>query len=57
LLDENGIKYQDLNVAEDRAARQEMLNTTHQMSVPTILIDGDIVVGFNEKLLREKLGL
>ena len=57
MLDENGIKYQDLNVAEDRAARQEMVNKTHQMSVPTILIDGDIVIGFNEKLLREKLGL
>ena len=56
-LDTNHIKYQDLNVAEDKAAREEMINTTHQMAVPTILIDGDSVIGFNEKALKEKLGI
>ena len=34
-----------------------MMNTTHQMAVPTIAIDGDFVVGFNEKSLKEKLGI
>ncbi len=57
LLDDNGIKYQELNVAEDKAAREEMINKMHQMSVPIIVIDGDVVVGYNEKLLKEKLGL
>jgi glutaredoxin 3 len=56
-LDNNGIKYQDLNVAEDKTAREEMINVTHQMSVPTITIDGDIVIGFKETELKEKLGL
>jgi hypothetical protein len=32
-----------------------MVNITHQMAVPTIIVDGQIVVGFNEKLLKEKL--
>ncbi len=57
MLDENGIKYQELNVATDKAAREEMINKTHQMSVPTILIDGEVVVGYNEKMLKEKLGI
>jgi glutaredoxin 3 len=56
-LEANGIKYQDLNVAEDKIAREEMINATHQMAVPTILIDGDSVIGFNEKALKEKLGI
>ena len=56
-LDDNGIKYQDLNVAEDVAAREEMINKCRQLAVPTICIDGEVIVGFNEALLKEKLGL
>jgi glutaredoxin 3 len=56
-LDNNGIKYQDLNVADDKAAREEMINVTHQMSVPTIMIDNEMVVGFKEAELKEKLGI
>jgi glutaredoxin len=44
-------------VAEDKAAQKEMINTTHQMAVPTIFIDGEYVIGFDEKALKEKLGL
>jgi glutaredoxin 3 len=56
-LDNNGIKYQDLNVADDKAAREEMINVTHQMSVPTIMIDNEMVIGFKEAELKEKLGI
>jgi glutaredoxin len=56
-LDNNNIKFQDLNVADDKVARDEMLNTTHQMAVPTISIDGEYVIGYNEKSLKEKLGI
>ena len=56
-LEANGIKYQELNVADDKSAREEMINATHQMAVPTIFIDNDFVIGYNEKTLKEKLGL
>ena len=56
-LDSHGIKYQDLNVAEDKAARDEMINSSHQMAVPTIFIDGEFVIGYNEAALKEKLGI
>ena len=56
-LDANGIKYHELNVAEDKVARDEMVNKTHQLGVPTIMIDNEFVIGFNEKALKEKLGL
>jgi glutaredoxin-like YruB-family protein len=56
-LDTNGIVYQDFNVAQDHAARDEMVKKSSQIAVPTIIIDGDIVVGFNEPVLKEKLGI
>lgn len=56
-LDTNNIKYEEYNVAEDKAARDEMVNVTHQMAVPTIIIDGEAVIGYNEKAFKEKLGI
>jgi len=56
-LESHSINYIDLNVAEDKTAREEMINTTHQITVPTILIGNDFVTGYNEKALKEKLGL
>lgn len=56
-LDEHNIAYQDVDVATDSAAREEMVKKTGQMAVPVIEIDGEFTVGFNEALLKEKLGL
>jgi glutaredoxin 3 len=56
-LDANHIQYQDFNVAEDKVAREEMITKTHQMAVPTISIDGEFIIGYDEKALKEKLGL
>jgi glutaredoxin 3 len=56
-LDDNGIKYQEFNVAEDKAARKEMKDKCNSLGVPTICIDNEVLVGFNEAQLKEKLGL
>jgi len=56
-LDANNIPYQDLDVAEDKAAREEMISKSGTMTVPVIEIDGEILLGFNEAQLKEKLGL
>jgi glutaredoxin-like YruB-family protein len=56
-LDANKVTYQDFNVAQDHAARDEMVKKSSQTAVPTIIIDGEIVVGFNESVLKEKLGI
>lgn len=56
-LGENGITYQDLNVAADKKARDEMIKKSDQMGVPVLEIDGDIVIGFNPQQLKEKLGI
>ena len=56
-LDRSGITYEDYNVAEDKAARDEMIDRAGQMAVPVITINGDVLVGYDEVALREKLGL
>ena len=56
-LDTNKVPYQDVDVAVDKVARQEMINKSGQMSVPQIDIDGEMVIGFDQALLKDKLGL
>jgi glutaredoxin 3 len=56
-LEDNSIPYQDLNVAEDRKALDDIVRRSGQMGVPVIDIDGELVLGFNQVRLKEKLGL
>ncbi len=56
-LDDNKISYQSFDVAADKAARTEMVSKSKQLAVPVIDIDGTIIVGFDEKRIREKLNL
>ena len=44
-------------MAEDKAAREEMISKSGQMGVPVIDIDGEIMVGFDQTKLKEKLGI
>lgn len=53
----HNVEYTDYNVGEDLDKRQEMLKKSGQMSVPVIVIGGDVLVGYDEEQLREKLGL
>jgi glutaredoxin 3 len=56
-LDDNGVKYQEFNIAENKAAREEMKNKCNSLAVPTICLDNDVLVGFDESELRKRLGL
>ena len=45
------------NVAEDAKAREEMVNASHQLGVPVIDVNGQIIVGFDKKTLVDLLGV
>lgn len=53
----NNVQYTEHNVAADAVKRQEMIEKTGQMGVPVILVDGEVVVGFDQSRLSELLGL
>ncbi len=54
-LKSKNLKFQDINVAEDSEAAQEMVDKTGQYGVPVIEIEGKIVVGFDKEKIEELL--
>lgn len=54
-LSKNNVAYEEKDVASDLQAREEMVAKSHQLGVPVIDIDGEIVVGFNEEAIKEIL--
>ena len=54
---ENNIAYTEHNVATDMAKRKEMVEKSGQMGVPVIVIDNDMVIGFNKPVVAKLLGL
>jgi glutaredoxin 3 len=52
-LSKKGVPYQDFDVAENLSAREEMLNKTGSMSVPTLVIDGETMIGFDRGKLEQ----
>jgi glutaredoxin len=53
----NSVQYQELNVAQDVVAREEMIKKSGQFGVPVIDIDGKLVIGFDRARLSELLGI
>lgn len=48
-LTEHDIEFEDINVAEDKKALDEMVQKSGQMGVPVTEIDGQIIVGFDKE--------
>lgn len=53
----NDIAFTDYNVAEDLARRNEMVERSGQMGTPVIFIESEMIIGFNEKRLKDLLGI
>ncbi len=45
------------NVAEDEAARAELLARTGRLAVPVVVVDDEVIVGFDRGRLTRILGL
>ncbi len=54
---DNKVEYIEHNVAENEAARNEMMEKSGQGGVPVITIGDEVVVGFNEDKIKEVLGM
>lgn len=54
---EKGIAYTEHNVATDLAKRKEMVDMTQQMGVPVIVVDGEVMVGYDQERLSQLLGV
>ena len=54
---EKGITYTEYDVASDPEKRKELIDKSGQLGVPVILIDNDMVIGFNKPKVVELLGI
>ena len=57
LFQKNNIQYEEYDVLKDEKKRDEMITRTGQMGVPVIDIDGHLMVGFDERKIKELLGI
>lgn len=56
-LKENNIVFEEVDVASDTKAGEEMIEKSGQMGVPVLDIDGEIIVGFDKEKIRQALGI
>jgi thioredoxin reductase (NADPH) len=54
-LKQNNIAFEDLNVAEDKHALNELIEKTGQIAVPVLDIDGTIIIGYDVTKIKEAL--
>ncbi len=53
----NNIAYEELDVIENDAAREEMIQKSHQLGVPVIDVNGEIFIGFDKPGIMRALGI
>ena len=54
-LSQKGISFTDYDVAQDRDKAKEMIQKSGQMGVPVIVVEDDVIIGFNKPRLDELL--
>ncbi len=56
-LKQHSIDFEDINVAEDREALNEMIEKSNQKGVPVVEINDEIVVGFDRERVKNLLNI
>lgn len=52
---EQGVRFNEYNVAQDQRRADEMVRKSGQMGVPVVDINGRIIVGFNKPEIERAL--
>ena len=52
---DRGVNFTEYDVSRDRTAAQAMMRETGQMGVPVIVVDGEVIIGFNRPRLEQLL--
>jgi glutaredoxin len=53
----NNVAYTENDVADNAEKRKEMIDKSGQMGVPVIIIDNELVIGFNKPVISKLLGV
>lgn len=52
---EKKVEFVDFDVSTDEKARKEMLDASKQSGVPVIMIDNEMVIGFDKERINQLL--
>ena len=56
LLTKRGLVFDEINLAMDAAGRHELVARTGMMTFPQVIIDDELVVGFDELAAAQRSG-
>ncbi len=56
-LKDNNIIFEEVDVAADQKAAEEIIKKSGQMGVPVLDIEGEIIVGFDKDKIKQSLGM
>ena len=56
LLDARGVSYREVNLDRDPEGRAELVRRTGMMTFPQVIIDGQLIGGFQETLAADRSG-
>ncbi|MDP2910605.1 MAG: glutaredoxin domain-containing protein [bacterium] len=56
-LKENNFDFEDIDVSQDQASLNEMIEKSGQTGVPVVDIDGQIIIGFDKEKIVKLLNI
>ena len=56
-LSRKGVSFIEHDVSKNRDKAKEMIQKSGQMGVPVIIVNGEVIVGFNQSALDQLLSL
>ena len=56
-FEEKGVEFTEIDLTVDQEKGRYVVEKTGQMGVPVTEIDGEFVIGFNQPVIAEMLGL
>ena len=55
-LEKHGVPYESIDVGSDSGAAQKMIDLSGQRGVPVIIVDNEVIVGFDSERLNDLFG-
>ena len=56
LLAKRGVQYEEINLAKDPEGRAELVRRTGMMTFPQVVIDGEVIGGYQELVRADRAG-
>jgi glutaredoxin-like YruB-family protein len=56
-LKEKNVEFEDIDVSTNQEAAKEMVEKSGQMGVPVVMVDSEVIVGFDQDKLKGALKL